>query len=466
MNPKITLTILLSFVCLGLGAQANLVVCQDSVKAVIKPLNAVNNGPIKAGQDQKRENFEAYKALCIPYARTHDSNYCSDYGGPHTVDISCIFPDFSAPVNKPSSYDFTNTDAYLATIRDAGTQIFFRLGQSIEHTVAKYGIYPPENNRKWARICEHIIRHYNEGWADGYHWDIKYWEIWNEPDLDPLEARKTNPRTWAGTDEQFYDFYETVAKHLKKCFPDLMIGGPATCGNETWSRSFLEEMRSRNVPIDFFTWHIYHNKPAKVASAAVRFRKMLDDNGYASTESILNEWNYIRGWNSKYVYSIKQMGSLKGAAFTAAVMAVLQDSPCDMAMYYDFRPSVFCGPFDMYTYELRPPYYAFKAWASLAPGAASLKVFRPSDDAADDIWACASLSDDGRVRMLIVRYNEDDEVAGQTPVRFRLGGRDLAACHCYLTDLSHLYGEISLDSDGEGWFCLHMDPCSFAIVEF
>ena len=27
-----------------------------------------------------------------------------------------------------------------------------------------------------------VIKHYNSGWANGYHYNIKYWEIWNEPD--------------------------------------------------------------------------------------------------------------------------------------------------------------------------------------------------------------------------------------------------------------------------------------------
>ena len=69
-------------------------------------------------------------------------------------------------------------------MQKAGTKPFYRLGQSIEHQTKKYGIYPPKDFKKWAKICEHIIRHYNEGWANGYRMGIEYWEIWNEADLD------------------------------------------------------------------------------------------------------------------------------------------------------------------------------------------------------------------------------------------------------------------------------------------
>ncbi len=27
---------------------------------------------------------------------------------------------------------------------------------------------PPKDFKKWAVICEHIIRHYDENWANGY----------------------------------------------------------------------------------------------------------------------------------------------------------------------------------------------------------------------------------------------------------------------------------------------------------
>ena len=149
----------------------------------VKIMNAVNNGPIvsdKGGQD--RDNFEAYRDARIPFARTHDAALCVPYGAEHTVDITAIFPDFSKDVNDPASYDFVMTDYYLDVMRKAGTEPFFRLGQKIENNKKKYGIFPPADYQKWAEICEHIIRHYNEGWANGFKWNIQYWEIWNEAD--------------------------------------------------------------------------------------------------------------------------------------------------------------------------------------------------------------------------------------------------------------------------------------------
>ena len=120
----------------------------------IKDMHAVNNGPTvkkPSADDQMRGNIEEYRALRIPFARTHDSINCVS-GGAHTCDISAVFPNFDADENDPKNYDFVFTDHYLDNIRRAGTEVFFRLGQTIEHGPKKYGVLPPKDYAKWARI--------------------------------------------------------------------------------------------------------------------------------------------------------------------------------------------------------------------------------------------------------------------------------------------------------------------------
>ena len=90
------------------------------------------------------------------------------------------------------------------------------MGVTIENQcyIRAYHIHPPKDFGKWARICEHIIRHYNEGWANGFHFGIVYWEIWNEPD----NGLPGENQMWTGTDEEYFALYDVTAKHLKKCF--------------------------------------------------------------------------------------------------------------------------------------------------------------------------------------------------------------------------------------------------------
>ncbi len=389
----------------------------DFTKTVgrIKPMHAVNNGPLKYRADQTRHNYDTYKAAKIPFARNHDASFCAEYGGAHSVDVHLIFPDFSADPYDPASYDFVLTDEYLERTMSCGTEIFYRLGSKIEHEIKKYGTLPPPDFKKWAVICEHIIRHMNEGWANGHHWNIRYWEIWNEPDLDPDDS--PNKRCWGGTKAQFFDLFETAAVHLKTCFPDLKIGGPALAHNYDWAEDFLKAMSERKVPMDFFSWHIYTTTPEHLEARCRAFRTLLDKYGYTETESILNEWNYVRDWSDWFIYSIKTIIGIKGAAFTASCILNGQNAPLDMLMYYDAQPGVFNGLWDIYTMEPLKGYYPFPMFAELYELGQAADV----DNPLPDVKAAAAVGESGQAVMLSY-YHDDDSVTASADFDLYLNG--------------------------------------------
>lgn len=415
-----------------------------------KILNATNGGPWhkRHAPDQFRSNLEDYKAARIPYSRNHDSGYCAVYGGQYAHDISAIFPNFDADENDPNSYDFACTDESILITLEAGTETYFRLGEKIEHQIVKHAVHPPKDYAKWARICEHIIRHYNEGWANGYKLNIQYWEIWNEPDVDEEFAQYK--KMWTGTNAEFYDFFEVVAKYLKKCFPSLKIGGPAAAGREDFMAEFLETMGKRNVPMDFFSWHIYSNDPKEVVAMSERVQKMLVKNGYGNVESILNEWNYVKGWIDEFVYTITQIIGMKGAAYTMAVMSAAQQAPIDMLMYYDTRPSVFCGVFDLYTYKVLKGYYPFKWYGMFYDLESEIRC----ETKAEDIYTLCGVSKDEKAITIITYFTDDDDADDKTvKVEF---SRD-CECEVYLLDEDHEAEKIATTSDFE--FTMKRNSC-------
>jgi len=380
----------------------------ENVTGKIKPMHAVNNGPVAASKiEQSRGNFEEFKAARIPYVRNHDASFCSNYGGEHTVDIHAIFPDFNKNPYDPASYDFALTDDYTKVIADAGSEVFYRLGSKIEHWRKKYGTIVPADFKKWAVICEHIIRHYNYGWANGFNYGIKYWEIWNEP--DGIKDNGDQPN-WSGTPEQFYELYNISSRHLKKCFPELKIGGPAFSWvkHEEWLDGFLKSLKDDDdaAPLDFFSWHSYQEEPQKIISAAEFVRKKLDDAGFAETENILNEWNYLENWTDKFVSTIKAIMGMRGAAFTGAVMAESQKSSIDMLMYYDARvATVFNGMFDFYTLKPLKGYYPFVMFSELYDMVNEVE----SDSSCKDIYVCAA-TDETKKAAMITYYSVDKTV--------------------------------------------------------
>lgn len=405
-----------------------------TINGKVKPMHAVNNGPVyKFKADQRISNMEDFKAAGIPYARNHDASFFATYGGEHTVDVHAIFPDYEADPYNEASYDFAWTDEYLKVIEHSGAKIFYRLGSKIEHGVKKYNTLPPKDFHKWAVICEHIIKHYNYGWADGFHMDIEYWEIWNEPDLDPDDA--DDKRTWGGTAEQFYELYNIAANHLKSKFPELKIGGPSCAHlDEQWLDGFFKAL---DAPLDFFSWHRYAYDPKWVGEMTYKVRKMLDDNGHSDAESILNEWNYIRDFaGDDFLYSLRRIYDIKGAAFTAAVMSECQNSPLDMLMYYDARPSGLNGLWKPYTYDRLKGYYPFVMFNSLYTLKNSVCV--SSDN--QDIYICAAKDDTGSEGAVFVTYFNDDDNSPDIETKVNVSGFGEGAevmAQYYILDENH-----------------------------
>ncbi len=370
-----------------------------------KMMNATNSGPWYKRHTTTlyRTNFADYKAARMPYSRNHDSALDGFYGGPYSHDITRIFPNFDADETNPESYDFACTDEAILCCLDAGTKTFFRLGQSIEHQIKKHGTIPPKDFNKWARICEHVIRHYTEGWADGFKLDMPYWEIWAEPDLDPDDS--TNKRCWGGTKAQFFDFYEIAAKHLKKCFPHLKIGGPAICGRLTWADEFLGEMKKREVEIDFFSWHSYCEVPETMVKKSEAIHELLVKHGYENAENILDELNYKRrGGIEEFVYSVESIHGIKGAAFTMACIGEAQKSTIDMLMYYETRPSVFCGAFDFYTCRPLKGYYPLYWYGKFYDMDHEVRC----ENQPENIYTLCGVDKDGKVMCVVTNYSEDD----------------------------------------------------------
>lgn len=378
----------------------------------VKPMNAVNNGPaVRYPIAEGSKQVEQFKEMNIPFVRNHDAAFYAYYGGSHTVDIHNIFPDFDADPYDPASYDFTLTDEYNKVIMMSGAEVFYRLGSKIEHESKKYGTLVPKDFKKWAVICEHIIMHMNEGWADGYHFGIRYWEIWNEPDLDTDDA--ADKRTWGGTKAEFFDFYTVVAKHLKSKFPSLMIGGPALVGitlHEEWARDFFAHLKANDVPLDFFSWHRYTRDVEKFRDDAILARRVLNEYGFSETESHCNEWNYMRSGADGAEYAFKHaIPTVKGAAFVSAIMSIGQREAVDMLMYYDARPCPYCGLFAPYTWEPLPSFYVFKAWGEL------MKLSNACEATCDvpNVYAAAA-SNGEHSDIMLTYYSDDDNALRQT----------------------------------------------------
>ncbi len=430
----------------------------STVTGRIKPMHAVNNGPVGGKVRKTSSNYHLYEEAGIPYARNHDASFYPGYGGEHTVDVHRIFKNFDADETLPESYDFEMTDMYLADIAGVGCETFYRLGASIEHQ-KRVGTLPPKDFHKWARICEHIIRHYTEGWADGFTYKITYWEIWNEPDLYKNVPDKISP-TWSGTNEQFFELYNITASHLKKCFPHLKIGGPAIAYDLDWADRFLAQL---TAPLDFFSWHCYFHTFERLVEKSKLVRELLDRHGYTETESILNEWNYVKGWAGEEMeFTYEVIKKLFGSAFLGATMLSMQKTDTDMLMYYDGRPDAWCGLWDERKRPLKG-YFVLRMFGRLYR--MGTEVMSETDDAARLCVGAAKQGDEGAV--MLTHFVEPEEEQVTETVKVSLKGIPAGALvSVEMVDEEH-DGEVTreeLFTATEAAIYVKMPPASTALL--
>ena len=362
----------------------------------IKPMNGVCNGPSKM-------TAKYFKKANIPFSRLHDMrthfHACCD--------IPSIFHDFDADENDPANYDFKLSDYYIEKIKECGTDIIYRLGSSMEQGDFRFYNEPPKDYAKWARICEHVIRHYNEGWANGHHYNIQYFEIWNEPDT--CNPNRAMDGQWTGTPAEFGEFLSVAASHLKKCFPDRYIGGYPSCNiltpeREAFFRTVYSILREKNVPIDFCPFHCYGDDPERTKRYVEKFRTLLNEYGYENTALLCTEWNYfwIRAgiWSEfeleggEYLFEemFKTASSEVGASYSLAQMMTFQQSEVKAAtMHRADALSMYCTMFNIYGVPQKQ-FDAFYAYDALREGKTQVSVSSGTNP--KGVYVLASASED------------------------------------------------------------------------
>ena len=330
----------------------------------IRPaLHSSGFGPTICSQTQ--QDLADVKSMGFAYARTHD--WALVNLNQRVCDYFHIFPLMHLDAKDPKNYVFGPTDYLLKRTREeAGLDVFFRLGTSIEHSGERthFNALIPEDFDKVAEIFAGTVRHYNRGWANGFNWGIRYWEIWNEPEgienmWFPEEgiAGVTGEAFVAKRAEcraRFVKFYVTVLKRLKSEFGDeIKVGGPALCSyNTEWLNDILKACKEAGTAPDFISWHGYSNDPMQYFSEAEKGRRLLDGYGFTKCEMIVNEWHYFGygdyDWTDMQRCSDPKVkariwtgprshNGIHSACFTLSALANLQRSKLSQAYYYGCR---------------------------------------------------------------------------------------------------------------------------------
>jgi hypothetical protein len=270
--------------------------------------------PFSGVQAGDAEDSAFYRSAHIDLVRLPDRS---------AADIDAIFPDKSADAENPKSYNFAAADKLIGSIRSSKAEPLFRLGGA-----AGTSPDPPADQDKWAQIVRHIVLHYNAGWAKGFRYGIRYWEVWNAPDSKLF---------WSGTPQEYYSLYEKAARAIETADAAALVGGPALSKPliaGAYREKFLDFVRLRRLPLDFFSWHFYavdSNDPYSFVSIARQLRIILDTHGFGSTKNVLDEWNADP--------ASADMPGAERAAFAASALTYMLGGPIDAQTYHPVEPA-------------------------------------------------------------------------------------------------------------------------------
>ena len=352
------------------------------------------------------------KALNFHSVRTHDLARIND--GQRVVDAHFIFPLMHLDAANPSNYYFEATDYLLGLSRDIGLEIFYRLGTSIEHTgTTHFNARIPEDIDKLVETFAGTVRHYNQGWAGGKRWGIKYWEIWNEPDgLNNMWC--FSGRNYEETSELrqklFVELYVKTLKRLKSEFPEIKVGGPALCWyNEPYLTALFKGCKEAGVAPDFISWHYYGNRPDDIMEQAESARRLCDEYGFTDCELINNEWHFLgeggfrdlrsndpvvqeRVWSGPH-----SQNGIDSSCFTLTVLSRLQTSKYSQAFFYGCRHTGAWGYKDDFENKYKV-WHALKAFGQLMKNCATLC----ESTREGTVTTFAAKSSDGKAGWLLV----------------------------------------------------------------
>lgn len=430
----------------------------------IKPIHATNTGPRRGGVTLVSDSSGEYIEIGVPAVRLHDCEY--PYGKNQFVDIHCIFPNPDADADLPESYNFAPTDTYIRSVKEVGADVLLRLGESCDLFPKTLYTKAPQDIEKYASICEHVIMHYNEGWADGFKLNLRRVEISGGAD---------DPRVFSGTREEFFALYRAVACRLREHFPRLKIGGYGAVGFYAVNRLSSTECQKRAIPflrdflryitaeqtaapLDFFTWYDYPATPEELMLHARYARGVLDEFGLKKTASV------ICGYNTSSYLAEGVCDRPSYLSELASLLTALQKSDIESAFFSDpplsesYGRSFILGGTRS---EFCPVYHALLTFGELYRLSASVETV---GDSRGEIYTLAARSEESGKVMIVTRAYSGNVELRALGIEARCATiRRIASSDGYSSSVSSVCGELAVK---DGSVAFRADKDAVYMLEF
>jgi len=297
--PEMMITALLLLAllqpCLADGASAGSVMNVD-YRAAVGDFNRLSGAqcspwPIVSWDREKVALFRDYH---VTLCRFPQDCY------PNTLTLGGIFPNPGANPDSPQSYDFRAIDRHIRAAKDAGCDILWQssydVGGSDIWVTPNLGGKAPRDMRLWCRVVEKCLEHFNNGWAGGSDYAVKYAEFVNEPNglggFNGKDGERLIPA--------FIEFIRIIERYNRNhpSTPVKAVGPGIPFSWDRWVeweprfRKAFTILREKNVALPVLSFHTYgkDTSPQANQKTARAYRALLDEYGMKSTALWNSEW--------------------------------------------------------------------------------------------------------------------------------------------------------------------------------
>lgn len=325
---------------LSSGQQKTITVDFASPLEQIKDLGGVNGGPETSLTEPS--SVAGYHSGGVTGVRIHDVAGLQYFEYAPTFWVNKKLNVNFNPALE-TSYKWITADQKIDSLIIWGFEPYFRIGINFDAARDVYSAAPVDPDgyhfSKFSELAKRTVLHFNQGWANGKTYGLKFWEIWNEPDGGFWKDSVNSPSSKPGDSVAFARMYKEVTDSMLKADPGILVGGPGVLSGSVvskrkWLTTFLTECSKNNARLDFFSWHLYGAlNPYAIAIQGDYIRGLLDGLGFQGTESHVSEHNIRLG--SADANSAKPLiNTPKHGAFTASSMISAQFGKIDKLLFY------------------------------------------------------------------------------------------------------------------------------------
>jgi xylan 1,4-beta-xylosidase len=240
-------------------------------------------------------------------------------------------------------FDWSRLDPSMDALAQTGARVVaaITIKPRVLFPQIDQAIWQPASVEEWQKVIHPLVKRYSVDRPL-----VTHWEIGNETDI----GESGGTPFLIPDPEAYTQFYRMTLPPILEAFPAAKVGGPAACWVENEPLpGFVERCHRSGTRLDFVSWHLYHDDPARHAAGVEKARALLAGFPAPRPELLVTEWN--KGFDR---ISVEELAfDPRRAANVAASILAMREAGLDASFYYHIWDQV-CFPHDFEPFFSEP----------------------------------------------------------------------------------------------------------------